>query len=120
MALARRHEIGLEMAVYRLAVLIGKNRSEAGSKQKNPCGNELEQPFHNLLLFVLSNLIAQLRSGFSVSPWKCRLLLGDSVIPSCQANAFSHWLALETSRSSLNARIRLRMADAQGNICRRQ
>lgn len=50
MALARRHDIGLEMAVYRLAVLIGKNRSEAGSKQKNACGNELEQSFHNLLL----------------------------------------------------------------------
>ena len=52
MALAGRHDIGLEMAVYRLAVLIGKNRSEAGSKQKNPCGNELEQSFHNLLLWV--------------------------------------------------------------------
>ena len=34
MALARRHDIGLEMAVYRLAVLIGKNRSEAALSKR--------------------------------------------------------------------------------------
>src|SRR5438874_12146774 len=107
MALARRHDIGLEMAVYRLAVLIGKHRSEAGTEQKNTCGNELEQPFHNLLLFVLSNLIAQLRSGFSVSPCTSRFRPGDSVLPSLHAYTLSQQMELPPSCSSLNARIRL-------------
>jgi len=58
MALARGHDIGLEMTNYGFAALFGKNRGGASRQQKNTHGNELEQPFHNLLLFVSSNRAA--------------------------------------------------------------
>jgi hypothetical protein len=52
MALARRHQEGLEVADYRLAVLIAKNHGRASGEQQNTRCHELEKSFHNLLLVI--------------------------------------------------------------------
>jgi hypothetical protein len=74
MTLARRHHKSFEMADNWLAGLVCKNLNNACGEQQNTRCHELEPSFHNLLLCL--KVIAQLRSGFSVSPWKYRLLLG--------------------------------------------